>query len=71
MNNLEHGQNYSSCYGNKNHCVIRTVPSSLWIVKRWQKFYALFSRYLEYKTALPILEITLKIYSKQGEKVEC
>jgi len=40
-------------------------------VERWKKFHAPFSRILEYKTALPILEIGVKIPSKQGEKMAC
>ena len=71
MYDLERSQNYNTCYYDKNYCIIRTISPGLWIVKRWQKFHALFSRDLEYKIALPILEIALKIHSRQGEKIIC
>ncbi len=69
MYDLEHGENYNTCYYYENYCIIRTISPSFGIVKRWEKSHILFPRYLGYKTVLPILEIDMKIYSRQGEKL--
>ena len=67
---LECGQNYHSCYNDQDYDIICCISSGFWIVKRWKKFHALFSRSLEYKTGLPILEIDSKNYVL-GEKITC
>jgi hypothetical protein len=71
MYDLEHGKNYNTGYYHENYCIIRTISPGFGIMKRWKKSHVLFPRCLGYKTALPILEITVKIYSRQGEKITC
>ena len=58
MNPLQRGEDRCAGGRDKDYCIINSISSSFWIVKRREQLHETISPIIEYKTGLPFLEMS-------------